>query len=315
MKVEERKKIKKEVYHYYFEKGLHSKVVSQLLGISPYMVMYYAGQFNTTQSKSRRDKYSLEELSQMLETMSYVELAKKLEMSLGQLRVVLNKKGYRRPQDFNKKNIVNPEFYLSPKYSSYFYYYLGLFVTDGSFHGNTARIVIKNEGSLELLQKLASVIGHNHILQLKNGFNSLSVNDKQFCEYLVKIGVPETRKTYNLKNIHITNRKDLMCFLAGALDGDGHIGFSKSKFGYRVALAYSLCNYNIEFLENLKKLIQSLTEYKCSVQYTKKSLLPILNIGVRQGSHNFFKEMYSTSPIFLSGKYNTYLSVLNKTMI
>ena len=174
------------------------------------------------------------------------------------------------------------------------------------------KIAIKNKGAEELLQKLAKFVGHNHIKKYKD-YYVLVLCDKILKEKLITLGIPEKDKTHTLKDIYIPNSDCLYSFLCGALDGDGHIGFSKSPFGYKTSLSYSLCNYNIEFLENLSKKIKDLLNFDSTIQYTSKSIIPVLSIGVRNGSKEFFENMYHVSPFYLDCKYQIYQEVINKT--
>lgn len=279
-------------------------------------ILYRISKTGFTRASYLRHRYSKEMLGELLLTNTFESLATKLKLTVGELRVLLKHKGITRDtKTFYKKNIVNPYFYNSTEYEKEFYYFVGLFVTDGCFAGkNQLRIAICNKGAESLLKKLANIAGHDNVKAYKNGFFSLSFSDEGLKQKLISLGIPEKNKTYQLKDVYIPNEDCLYSFLCGALDGDGHIGFQKSIFGYRVALDYSLCNYNVEFLLNLKSKIHEIG-FEAKVNNNQKQGVPVLTIGTRANSEEFYKKMYSKSPLKLECKHQIYLSVINKVMI
>lgn len=279
-------------------------------------ILYRISKSGFTRASYLRYKYPKEMLEELLLTNTFEALAVKLNLTTSELRVLLKHKGIRRDtKTFYKKNIVNPAFYNSTKYEKEFYYFVGLFVTDGCFAGkNQLRVTICNKGAESLLKKLASIAGHDNVKAYKNGFFSLSFSDEGLKQKLISLGIPEKNKTYQLKDVYIPNEDCLYSFLCGALDGDGHIGFQKSVFGYKVALDYSLCNYNVEFLLNLKSKIHEIG-FEARVNNNQKQGIPVLTIGARANSKEFYKKMYLKSPLRLECKHQIYLNVINKVMI
>ncbi len=299
----------------YFEKRICVNELCIKYGLKKRAILYLMSKTGFTKQSYLREKYSEEYLTKELECMTFKQLSSKLNITLGELRVLLKYKNIKRDTSvFYKKNIVNPDFYNNKEFEKEFYYFVGLFVTDGCFSKNNLIISIKNKDSLELLTKLANIAGHNNIRSLKGGYNKLSFSCKKLKNKLIELGVPEKNKTYTLRDIYIPNSECLYSFLCGALDGDGHIGFQKSIYGYKVALDYTLCNYNYDFLINLQTKIKNLLGFDSVVQKHKSSI-PALIIGARNKSEIFYKNMYHTSPLYLKCKYKIYLDVINKVMI
>lgn len=294
----------------YFENKLTLEELMEKYGLKRRAVNYQLLKSGFTKTTYLKNKYSKLFLEDKLLNNTYENLAIFLNITYGELRTLLKLHGIKRnTHEFYKKNKVNPDFYTSKKYEKEFYYFVGLFLTDGCYHSkNSVRIVIKNKGSFELLKKLANIAGHDNVKSLKTGFNSLSFSDIGLKNKLISIGIPEIKKTYNIRDIFIPNSDCLYSFLVGTLDGDGHIGFQKSKLGYYTSLEYSLCNYNKEFLENLQLKISKLINFKSVIGDTESSI-PTLTIGVRNGSKIFFENMYKISPLYLQCKFDTYKQV------
>lgn len=309
------KKILNELTCDYFEKRVCLDELCTKYSLKRRAILYLMSKTGFTKQSYLREKYTKEYLEEELNTLTFNELSCKLSITLGELRVLLKYKNIKRDTStFYKKNVVNSDFFTKKEFEKEFYYFVGLFVTDGCFRKNNLIINIKNKGSLELLTKLANIAGHSNIRSLKGGYNKLSFSSKELKNKLVEIGVPEKNKTYSLKDIYIPNSECLYSFLCGALDGDGHIGFQKSIYGYKVALDYTLCNYNYEFLINLQAKIKVLLGFNSVVQLHKNSI-PVLIIGKRNKSEIFYRNMYSICPIYLKCKHEIYLSVINRVMI
>ena len=312
-------KLEKDLFHRifidYFENRIHPKILSKKYGICFKIIKYEMYKTGFTLASYLEAKYSKEYLEGELLNMTFKQLADNLKLSLGELRTLLRKKEIKRDTSvFYLKNKVNQEFFTDVKFQKEFFYFLGLFVTDGYIvNKNLCRIVIKNEGSKELLESIAKVAGHSNVRELKQGFYSLSFKSKELIDKLLEVGVPFERKTYNLKKIQIPNKECLYSFLAGALDGDGHIDFNKSPFGYRNSLGYCLGNYCFDFLDNLKNDIKNQIGFDFKIR--KDGNFYTLTLGTRSGSKEFFENMYKVTPFKLESKYILYCKIVNKVMI
>jgi hypothetical protein len=303
------------IFEDFYNNRLTLKEVSEKYNLKPACIKYNMSKSGITRHAWILQKYSKSFIEKELLTNTFKELAIKLNLTYNEFRVLAYKKGIKRnTSEFYKKNTVNKEFYTNDLFKKEFYYFVGLFLTDGCFFSkNMMRITIKNKDSYNLLKKLANAAGHNNVKQYKNNYNSLVFSDKGLFDKLISLGIPEKDKTRALQDVYIPNDKDcLYSFLAGALDGDGHIGFQKSPYGYRTSLDYSLCNYNSLFLENLQQKIKNIIGFN-SVVYTKD--FPVLTIGSRNDSKSFFENMYKISPFYLECKHQIYLNVINKVMI
>lgn len=315
--------LSKEIYDLifqdYFEKRIHSSELAKKYGVKEAKIKYEMYKSNFTQASYLRFKYSKEYLEKELLENTFEELSKKLNLSLGELRVLIKNHNIKKDiKTFRLKYKVNPDFYLNKKYEKEFYYFVGLLVTDGYIvNKNSCKIVIKNKGSKELLQSLSNVIGHGIVKSLKNDFYCLTLTDSCLITKLQEIGVPLKNKTYLLKDVYIPNKDCFLSYLAGILDGDGSVKFIKNKFNKGTTLTYKLCNYNIEFLLNLQQKIKNFLSLESSVYTGKKEKneIPSLCVGVKQGSHFLFHSIYKTSPLYLKCKYQRYLNVINNVMI
>ncbi|HMT01747.1 MAG TPA: hypothetical protein PKD00_00315 [Burkholderiales bacterium] len=307
----------KEVQLDYFEKRMTLDELVEKYKRKKATIQYHLMKAGITRAGYLKKRYTKEYLENALTTTTYKTLAKKLNCTLGEFRRLVHFHNIKRnTAQFYKKNIVKEEFYSSKKFEKEFYYFVGLFVTDGCFSGkNSMKISIKNKGAKELLTSLSSIIGNNNVKIYNSEFYTLTLTDRNLKEKLLSLGIPEKEKTYLLRDIYIPNSDCLYSFLAGALDGDGHIDYQLSYLGYRTSIGYALCNYNIEFLKNLKLKIKDILNFNCIIHFSLKGGLPVLVIGARNNSKKFFNNLYAISPIFLKCKYEIYQSVINKVMI
>ncbi len=304
------------IFYDYYIKRYHAKELEKKYNMSYKKIKYEMYKSGFTQANFLLKLYSKEFLEEFIKDKTWEKSAKELDLTLSEFRCLLNKYNIKRNTcEYYKINKVNAAFYTSKKYEKEFYYFLGLFITDGCFKGkNSMAIVIKNIGAKELLNKLANTGGHNNIRKY-NDFYSLIFNDKNLKEKLLNLGIPEKGKTYNLSSLILpTNKNNLYCLLCGMMDGDGGVYFQKSKFGYRVALTYRICNYSSEFLTKLQLHIKTHLGFRFKVQNYNKGI-PKLVLTKRNNSELFFKNMYSICPFYLKCKYKIYLDVLNKVMI
>lgn len=121
-----------------------------------------------------------------------------------------------------KSNKPTNDKYKREDFIKEFYYFAGLFASDGGFHGkHTMRICIKNEGARTLLEKLAEFFGHNNVRAYALAYYEINVTSEELAKMLVGIGIPRERKTYELRSVKIPSREALMSFLCGYMDGDG----------------------------------------------------------------------------------------------
>lgn len=304
--------LKKQIYIEYLENQKDAVTVGSLLNISPHKVKYYAYSFKTNKIDFLRTKYTKEFLVNLIEGKTFKEAGKILNLSLSTFSNLLRFHNIHRDHySLYKKNKVNVDFYEDEKYDKEFHYFLGLFASDGGFHKNTMRISIKNKGAKELLNKLALSVGHNNIRSYKNDYFELNLSDKNLVKKLIDLGIPYKNKTYKLEDIYIKNAECLLCFLCGLFDGDGHVSYSKSKFGYKTSLGFNICNYNEIFLLNLQKKIKDMLGFN-SIVYKCKSSIPVIYIGARNNSKLFFEKMYSTSSLYLECKYSIYKDIISK---
>lgn len=315
MTKQEKENFEKQLFQLYFEDRLHHTEVSKILGIPSDSVLYYTSKTGFTRASYLRYKYDKSFIEQKLINNSYESVAKELNLTLGEFRVLV--KNHDIKTDITVKylkNKVNDSFYCDKKFEKEFYYFVGLFASDGGFHGKSnMRINIKNKGAEKLLTQLANCAGHDNVKSYKNDFFELNFDNVGLKNKLLEIGIPNFKKTYNLKDIFVPNKDALYSFLCGLMDGDGSVKSLPSKFGYRVSLTYEVSNYNLEFLENLAIKIKSMIGFNTNI--SKKGSISAIYIGSRNGSKEFFKSMYEISPFKLECKYQKYLDIINKVMI
>lgn len=302
------KNLYKKLFIDYFDNQQHANLLSKKYNICSKKIKYEMYKSGFTQKTYLRHKYSKKYIEELLKFNTYEKVANLLNISLGKFRGLTKYLGIKRDTStFYLKNKINKDFFKNEKFKKEFYYYLGLFVTDGCFTKNSCKIVIKNKNSYELLSEIAKKAGHNNVRRFKNDFNSLTFTSKELVETVVKLGVPYKNKTYGTKQIYIKDKECLLSFMCGCLDGDGSVGSSTSKFGHKTSLKFRLVNYNIEFLYFLQTELKKIG-YNSVVKKHKNSI-PELTIGTRNKSKEFFKEMYETSPFYLKSKYDIYKSI------
>lgn len=308
------REVKEIIFKEYLENRTALSIISDMVGLSRGSIMYHVGQFKTTQVNYLRQKYSKEFLEDFIRDKTYLEASKVLNISFGTFRSLLSYHAVKRDSDYFIKNVVNKEFYTDRKFEKEFYYFAGLFATDGGFHGkNTMRINIKNKGAKELLTKLSNFMGHNNIREYKNSYYESSFTSVGLKKRLLEIGIPEHNKTYLIRDVYIPNKECLYSFLCGSLDGDGTIACSKSPYGYYTSLRFNLCSYSYEYLLNISSKIKDLAGFDSVIDINKS--MSNLRIGRTLNVDKFLQEMYSVTPFKLSCKYQKYLNVINKVMI
>lgn len=122
------------------------------------------------------------------------------------------------------------------KIESYIY---GLLITDGSLYlttRNRGKVILEvSEKDEDIIQKLYNVIPNSGIHErvrntnFKNNYKTkiFTNHRKEFRDKLISFGFPKSDKTQNA-SIPIVEY-DEYSFWRGVIDGDGSIGFTKSK--------------------------------------------------------------------------------------
>jgi hypothetical protein len=310
--------VKDNIIDLYFEKRLSKQEVSSQLGISVAMVSYYTCKTGYTLASYVYEKYSKEYLESILKANTVEKASIILNLPFQSLRYLLTKKGIKL-KEYRKKNLVSRDFLdnHNTKYKKEFWYFLGLVASDGYIKekSNSIRISIKNKGAKDLLTNLGIAIGHSNVLKTKSDFYEITFNSKELIGLVKQYGIPSSNKTYLLQDVKIEDKESLFCFMAGLIDGDGNLATTQSIFGYKTSFRVSVSNYNKEFLYNLSIYIKEYAGYNSVIYEPRiggKTHNYSLNINKKNNSVDFMKELYNTSPLYLSCKHKIFYDYIHQ---
>ena len=108
-------------------------------------------------------------------------------------------------------------------------YWIGFLISDGYFSNRSLEIEVARV-DINHLKTLSTYLGSPNINYVKNNTQArMTIVDRHVIPKIrEKFGI-EDKKTYNpLKKLPYSSGKLLCCFLAGLIDGDGHISSTQS---------------------------------------------------------------------------------------
>ena len=156
-------------------------------------------------------------------------------------------------------------------------YFAALLLTDGTLSIRKARkkgqlrymvkleLHIVDEPVLVSLAKFVGYMGPLNYRTVKttagrSAYASLTLDSKQLCHALMSNYGLRQRKTFTVKVPDLRSRKHLLAFLAGIIEGDGHI--TKHR-------AISIVTSSPKFLYGLRRIVKRLTNVDANIQIPK----------------------------------------------
>jgi hypothetical protein len=103
------------------------------------------------------------------------------------------------------------------------FYWMGFLLTDGHFKETLLSVTLSSLDRYHL-DRLANRLNAKVYTYRNGNICRLTVTDTEFCPYLISKWDIKDRKTYNPPSeLPDMSNNEFLCFLAGFLDGDGHI--------------------------------------------------------------------------------------------
>lgn len=144
------------------------------------------------------------------------------------------------------------------KYPEYCWYFLGLWLADGSWQVRSAKnitlTISLHQDDIKVLRLLASKLFGSKRVYISHGMAVLQVSSVACAKWVSsKLGIlPGTPKTRRC--MIPTNKPDLFCtWLRGLIDGDGTFIHRKNGYGY-----FELASTDLYFLSALGKRLKSM---------------------------------------------------------
>lgn len=208
--------------------------------------------------------------------------------------IVLNGVNPRKNYNFEKFNREDVDFW----------YFLGIFASDGSIQNNGSQLNISSK-DLEFLQKIQEIFCKRGSIRISNvvkgkKYYSLSIYSTQIIN-IVKDELNFSEKTYDIEFPNPPNEDSFFAFMRGVFDGDGCIYKNKSV---------QFCSASDIFIEGVRKAISDynfkLGVYNVGVKGGKAKQVHIL--GGREKRAKFLRRMYKNSEhLRLDRKFKTFI--------
>lgn len=192
------------------------------------------------------------------------------------------------------------------------YYWSGFITADGYInHSNRPRLSIRIQKRDEKhLIKFANFVNFQHSLKEYRGYPSLDLRDKKsILEFATKFDLKKD-KTHNppdFVKLNFSNRSLAIAYMAGFIDGDGHI----SRNNHDNPCIDIACHFNCkDFLQNLKKCIYSSLNFSDKYRHNGRQYkdrntdMFRVTIGHRKVLESFKKEVYLLNLPILKRKWS-----------
>jgi hypothetical protein len=206
-------------------------------------------------------------------------------------------------------------------------YFLGLLYADGCNYKNKFFTISLAEKDKSILEKFNKELGSNRPIKIikmslknKNWQNQyrLDVYNQKMTNDLFKLGlVPNKSSLLKFPSKKQVPKHLLRHFIRGYFDGDGYIGYRKTK-QYKGTRNLTQVNMsimsNLSFSESLKKnIFKELGIKVYLIQRYKEKLNVSRGIYLTGCKRNmiFFEWIYNDSTIFFDRKYDKYTEIKN----
>jgi hypothetical protein len=229
-------------------------------------------------------KWTREEIGFLKESigkLTYEEMAKKTNRTrcsvIGRCRYMgLSNSKLKEKTIFKSKYKVNDEFFSDFNVLSC--YYAGLIASDGTVNKKSNAIAItQSENRLDSLKKFKKDVNYSGIIygpRKTIGQNSYTmvISSKKWKEDLKNNFMITPKKSLTLKAPKLKNKKLIISFIIGLIDGDGSVGTYKYKnkkdivpiitfCGTKNIVEWVCCSLNSYFnIKNLKLSYRQITE-------------------------------------------------------
>jgi hypothetical protein len=188
-------------------------------------------------------------------------------------------------------------------------YWVGFLLADGSFYGNKFELGL-SEKDKEFLEKFAEYIEFKNKIIYKESTHSYRVtfsNSKRNPIFMQEFGFNYS-KTYNPTNFSLyedLSYEQLLCFLIGIIDGDGHIEQNSSPNSFAIKItAHKVWK---EFYEKL------LTKLNIDIHIIERKESNCITIGIykKEFINNFSNIIINNNLFILNRKWKQILEKMD----
>jgi DNA-binding transcriptional regulator WhiA len=229
----------------------------------------------------------------------------------GSIRYLLSKFKISGTKGYNKSKI-NP--LKVDANNPILWYYTGLFAADGYIKPHKSyislRLTIKNNGSYEVLSKVAAYFEFENIIrQYKNNFNELEIVSDELLQHLINSGIPAVNKTFEIKCAeNIPNVECFKMYLRGIFDGDGSICYKVLEHNRLWGGGFKLVSASEDFIVTLSKKMFSVLNIDTRNLYKYNNCYNLAT-NAQQGMALFNMLYDNYQEYALPDKYNKYLAL------